>query len=55
MTPFAPGYQRPTRTDECSCEKKKSKPRKPRTVCYSGSYRETAKGLSKRRREQVPC
>ena len=36
-------------------KKRKSGPRKLRTVCYKGSYTETAAGLSKRKREQVPC
>jgi len=36
-------------------KKRKSGPRKLRTVCYKGSYTETASGLSKRKREQVPC
>lgn len=40
----------------CATKKrKKGKPRGPRTVCYSGSYTETATGLSKRKRKQVPC
>jgi len=40
----------------CATKKrKKGKPRGPRTVCFSGSYTETATGLSKRKRKQVPC
>lgn len=40
----------------CATKKrKKAGPRKLRTVCYKGSFTETAKGLSKRKREQVPC
>jgi len=47
---------RRTSTDECECpKKKKSKPRTPRSQCWKGSYVETAKGLKKTRREQVPC
>jgi len=47
---------RRTSTDECECpKKKKSKPRTPRSQCWKGSYIETAKGLKKTRREQVPC
>jgi hypothetical protein len=36
-------------------KKRKTGPRKLRTVCFKGSYTETARGLSKRKREQVPC
>jgi hypothetical protein len=40
----------------CAAKKrKKAGPRKLRAICYKGSYTETAKGLSKRKREQVPC
>lgn len=40
----------------CRCKKpKKRGPRKPRSVCYKGSYVETSTGLRKRRREQIPC
>lgn len=41
----------------CTCTKsgKPRKPRKPRTTCYVGTYTETATGLRKVRREQVPC
>lgn len=49
----------PVKQDQCSCsekkEKKKKSKRKPRTVCYRGTYVEKASGLSKTRREQVPC
>lgn len=38
------------------CEpKRKRKPRKPRTVCYRGTYRETSSSTTKRRLEEVPC
>lgn len=43
---------------KCKCPKPKRKPRGPRkrrAVCYKGSYVETATGLRKRKREQVPC
>jgi len=44
-----------TGTDACTCPKKKGKKRKKRTVCYRGTYTETASGLTKRKREKVPC
>jgi len=34
---------------------KKRGPRKPRSVCYRGTYTERRTGLSKSRREQIPC
>jgi len=49
------GYYNTSRADDCDCERKKSKPRKPRSQCWKGSYIETAKGLKKTRREQVSC
>jgi len=41
----------------CPCKKpkKKEKDRKPRQVCYKGSYRDKAIGLTKTPREQIPC
>jgi len=51
--PGAPG-----RSGDCDCgtgKKKPSKPRKPRSECWKGSYTETAKGIKKTRREQVSC
>lgn len=46
----------PTKTKACSCgPKKKRGPRKRRTVCYKGSYVERASGITKRKREEVPC
>jgi hypothetical protein len=42
----------------CQCpkqEKKEKKERKEREVCYSGTYRELKKGLSKHRRKEIPC
>jgi hypothetical protein len=44
-----------TATDACTCPKKKGKKRKKRTVCYRGTYTETASGLTKRKRQKVPC
>jgi len=49
---------RPGEADRCSCtkeKKKKPKKRKPRAVCYRGSYTETSNSLRKVRREQIPC
>lgn len=40
---------------KCTGTRNKGKPRQPRSVCYRGTYIETAKGLKKVRREQVPC
>lgn len=45
-------------TDECSCGGQKKKPkkkRKPRTICYRGTYRETSRSLKKTRGEPIPC
>jgi len=41
----------------CDCKKTrtKNKPRKPRDVCWKGTYLETARGLSKTRRVRVDC
>ena len=45
-----------TRTKECECPpKKKRQPRKPRTVCYSGTFTERAGGLRKVKKRKVPC
>lgn len=54
--PYAQAYpqQNPARC-RCPSKKKKSSPRKARSVCWKGSYVETARGLRKTRREQVPC
>jgi hypothetical protein len=35
--------------------KKKKKKRKPREVCYRGTYYESATSLTKYRKEQIPC
>lgn len=46
----------PDEADSCSCAKKKpKKKRKPRAVCYRGTYRETQSGLIKNKQEEVPC
>jgi len=42
------------RCKPCPKPKKRGK-KKPRTVCYSGTFTERASGLSKSRRKQVPC
>lgn len=50
--PFTPNK------DQCQCakkKKKKPKKRKPRDVCYRGTYLELRKGISKTRLEEVPC
>jgi hypothetical protein len=36
-------------------QKKKKQQKKKRTVCYRGVYYERASGLTKFRREQIPC
>lgn len=56
LTMFAPNYA----NDPCDCKaqgKKKSErqPRKPRSQCWTGTYTETATGLRKTRRTEVPC
>jgi len=49
----------PVKTKECSCDDamppKKKKPKKPRRICYKGTYIEKSKSLSKRRRQRVDC
>jgi len=43
-------------SDRCSCPpKRKRKPTEPRKVCYTGSYREKSRGLSKTPRRKIPC
>lgn len=49
--PYGVGYD--TAVDECGV--KKRKPGKPRTVCYSGKYREKARGLTKSKGRKIPC
>lgn len=42
--------------DTCSCAKKKPpKKRKPRDVCYRGTYVQHSRGISYKRLEEVPC
>lgn len=52
---FAP----PNRADPCNCaegkKKEKKKKRKPREICYRGTYREYKDGTSKKKLEQVAC
>lgn len=44
------------RSGKCECPPKRPrKPKQRRTVCYRGSYVETATGLRKTKREKVPC
>lgn len=49
------GGSKPTGSKTCSCAPKKRGKRKRRTVCYKGSYVERATGITKRKRERVPC
>jgi len=44
-----------TPSDRCNCQQTKRKPRKARAVCYKGSYTESRYGLSKQKREEIPC
>jgi len=64
LTPFQPGtlalpspfpVPKEDLDEDCKCKKKPSKPRKPRTECWKGSYIETAKGTIKHRRERTTC
>jgi len=45
----------PSAQTGCKCPPKTRKPRKPRTVCYRGTYTESATGLTKLRKEEIPC
>lgn len=52
------GYSGSTGSLEDTCRqlrKQKRKPKKRRTVCYRGTYTETQTGLSKRKKERIPC
>lgn len=56
----APQLQQSTDTNKrtCQCNKKgdqKKQPKKPRDVCYRGTYIEHAKGLTKHRKEKIQC
>lgn len=55
--PFPGAVQSPSPRRDCDCSqpKKKRKKRKPRDICYRGTYVEKRNGLSKRRRERIPC
>lgn len=56
--PMAEPQPGPKASDPCNCvaqKPKKPKPRKPRTVCWKGSYTETSRSLFKNRREKIPC
>lgn len=44
--------------DRCNCapeKKDRKKKRKPRNICFRGTYTEKSNGLIKRRKEQIPC
>lgn len=53
---FAQPLTQPSR-DPCRCDKptRTRKKRKPRTVCYAGTYRDRASGLSKSKLRKIPC
>lgn len=57
MAPLAAAQ--PATAKRCKCKPcpkpKKRGPRKPRAVCYAGTFTERRNGLSKSRRRQVPC
>jgi len=54
-------FAQPQPSSPCSCSpsskpsKKKRKKSEPRTVCYSGTYRERSRGINKQPRRKVPC
>jgi len=57
-SPFADPFKAPPRqrNRDCKCPpKKKPEKKKPRTICYRGSYREYANGLAKFRKERISC
>jgi len=46
----------PGKTRKCECPpKRKRKPKKPREICYTGTYTERANGLTKLKRRKVRC
>jgi len=45
----------PSSSDRCTCPRKPAKKRKPRQVCYAGSYVEKATGTTKTPRRKIPC
>lgn len=56
LTPFQPpGVDSPSKRKRCDCPKPKRRKRKPRTECYRGTYIERANGLTKFRKEKIPC
>lgn len=60
LDPLGFAEPQPYKADPCRCPKVKTKTRKPkkrrpREVCYRGTYTERALGLSKRKLEKVPC
>jgi len=51
-------------TDKCNCappknnpknKKKKPKKRKPREVCYRGTYKQRSQGIDYTKVEEIPC
>ncbi len=46
-----------TKTKDCECASKKKKKKKtqPRSVCYRGTYRQNAKGITYKKLEEIPC
>lgn len=56
----SPEPQPEPEADRCNCDskkkkKKKKKDKKPRSVCWQGTYTQRAKGISYARKKQVPC
>jgi len=44
--------------EACQCDEEKKKPKKkkqPRQICYSGTFRERSKSLTKVKRKVIPC
>ena len=56
LTEFGPNPQKPD-ADTCSCAKKpkEKKKRKPRAVCYKGTYQQRKSSTIFRPTEEVPC
>jgi hypothetical protein len=51
----APLGSTPSKGD-CDCTgARKRKPKKQRTICYAGDYRERRSGLTKERKRKIPC
>jgi len=61
LTPFqqpllsSPPTNASERCPPCTKRKKQKKKKTPRAICYRGTYRETSRSLSKRRKERIPC